>query len=176
MFYAHPQEGDDVVLGDGLQEPGGARQRLEAGAACGEEGADDDDPGSGPSQSSYHQIPSDGVSEPAGNDNKKNKKNPVRTMTATVFPLHTCSTSTHLSLRTTPSMQAPNRTTLLRSGGTTFRKTPRRAEPPPTPLHLESVISALAAARHWKDTDEGGGEDGQDGSYGDGALGVLQVP
>lgn len=41
MIYAcmdvcssNPQEGDDVVLGDGLQESGSTGQRLEACAAC----------------------------------------------------------------------------------------------------------------------------------------------
>ena len=33
----YPEEGDDVVLGDGLEEAGRARQRLEARAARGEE-------------------------------------------------------------------------------------------------------------------------------------------
>lgn len=34
IFNSNPQEGDDVVLGDGLQQSGSARQRLEASAAC----------------------------------------------------------------------------------------------------------------------------------------------
>lgn len=70
MFCSDPQERDDIVLGDGLQESGRARQRLEPGAAGGEKGADNDDPRGGPSQGSYHQIPFDRVSEPAGSEIK----------------------------------------------------------------------------------------------------------
>lgn len=66
VFCSDPQEGDDVVLGNGLQESGRARQRLEPGPTGGEKGADNDDPRGGPSQGSYHQVPFDRVSEPTG--------------------------------------------------------------------------------------------------------------
>lgn len=113
MCGSHPEEGDDVVLGDGLQESGSTGQRLEASAACREERADHDDPGRRPSQSAHHQIPFNGVSKPARGEDTR--------VTNTVY-LSTCvysqteSGCTDLSLRTTPSMQAPNKTTLLRSG------------------------------------------------------------
>lgn len=52
---------------------------------------------------------------------------------------HIHSKNTDLSLRTTPSMQAPNKTTLLRSGGTALRKNAQRSDQSKySPAHLNT--------------------------------------
>lgn len=73
------------------------------------------------------------------------------------FAQHICGVNTDLSLRTTPSMQAPNKTTLLRSGRTALRKTTRHSDQikhAPVLLSLngiiESVVSTLAGTHRFR--------------------------
>lgn len=61
----HLEEGDDAISGDSLQQARCPRQALQAGAAGGEEGADDDDPGGRPGQHANDQVPLQGLPEPA---------------------------------------------------------------------------------------------------------------
>lgn len=63
---AHLEEGDDAISGNGLQQAWRPRQALQASAAGGEEGADDDNPGGRPGQHADHQIPLQGLPEPVG--------------------------------------------------------------------------------------------------------------
>ena len=58
------QEGDDAVLGDGLQQPRRAGQRLEAGADGGEQGADLDHLRVGPGDVAHHQAAAYALAEP----------------------------------------------------------------------------------------------------------------
>jgi len=59
------QEGDDAVLGDGLQEAGRAGQRLQPRAQRRQERADQDDPLVGPRDVRHHQLAADALAKPA---------------------------------------------------------------------------------------------------------------
>jgi len=62
---AHLEKRYDVVLGDGLQQPGRSGKGLQAGAHRGQKGPDQDHPFCRPADNSYDQLASDAVSEPA---------------------------------------------------------------------------------------------------------------
>ena len=57
------QEGDDAVLGDGLEQPGGPGQGLQARADGGEQGADLHHLGVGPGDVAHDQAAAYGVAE-----------------------------------------------------------------------------------------------------------------
>lgn len=74
-----------------------------------------------------------------------------------VFTLKIYKIKTDLSLRTTPSMHAPNKMTLLRSGRTALRKTTQQSDPiKHTPVLLslngiiESAVSTLAVTHRFR--------------------------
>lgn len=107
----HPKERNDVVLGNSLQKPWGSSKGLQTSTHSGKEGANDNNPWRRPGQSPYNQVFIDCVSKSASR----------RTLNMTNnTPQKNCSnaewwTQTYLSLRTTPSIQAPNKTTELKS-------------------------------------------------------------
>lgn len=110
-----PEGGHDVVLGDGLQKARSSRQTLKACPARGEEGANHDHPRRRPSQRANHQVPVDSLTEPEGG---RSDRLIACRMNLTLIEFRGFDNNTefylctHLSLRTTPSMQAPNRNTL----------------------------------------------------------------
>lgn len=61
---SHPEERDDVVLGDGLEESGSASEGLKPRPHGREEGANDDDPRRRPGERPHHQVPLNGVPKP----------------------------------------------------------------------------------------------------------------
>lgn len=64
------QEGNDSVLGDGLQQPGRAGQRLQTRAQGRQEGANQDDPFVGPRDVGNHQFSTNTLTKPEKNDLK----------------------------------------------------------------------------------------------------------
>lgn len=109
-----PQSRHDAVLGDGLQETRSSGQTLQSRSAGGEEGANHNHPRRRPGQRAYHQVPVNSFPKPAEDGRRFLEEHPVsRFVLRFPMPHHQW---THLSLRTTPSMQAPNSTTLDMSG------------------------------------------------------------
>lgn len=64
LSASHPQERDDVVFSDGLQQARSSGQRLEAGATRGEKRANHNHPGRGPGERADHQVSFHRVSKP----------------------------------------------------------------------------------------------------------------
>lgn len=122
-----PKGGHDAVFGNGLQETGSSGQALQSRPAGWEEGANHNHPRWRPSQRADHQVPVDSFTKPWEDGRKlleisdcNTKTCCERTMAVTGLLRHKW---TYLSLRTTPSMQAPNSTTLDMSGRLRIRNT-----------------------------------------------------
>lgn len=86
----HPEEGNDVVLGYGLQQPRGPGEALQAGPAGREEGPHHNDPRRGPRQGAHHQVLVHRVAVPAERDTQT-------FVFRAVFYTHVCSFGSVLS-------------------------------------------------------------------------------
>lgn len=113
-----PKGGHNAILGDGLQKTRSSRQALEPCPASGKERANHDHPWRRPSQCANDQVPMHALSEPTTHQHYVNIF--IEVMINQFAFKH--KEWTYLSLRTTPSMQAPNRNTLVMSGRLGIRK------------------------------------------------------
>lgn len=85
LIASHPQERNDVVFSDGLQQARSSGQRLEAGTTGGEKRANHNHPRRGPRERADHQVSFHRVSKPEQWSEEETFRNMTRTSAFTML-------------------------------------------------------------------------------------------